>query len=116
MRRVGGVGSVLKKTEYPLSEALRRRLADGRPVEAVLEHFQAIEASAIREPEALAAALEEAARLDLSEALFTLIPGQALGVAVIGSGGQILWADAPFRRWFGDDAEDAARRLTRLAT
>ncbi|MDP1736219.1 MAG: alpha/beta hydrolase [Caulobacter sp.] len=107
---------MLRKTEFPLSEALRSRLADGRPVEAMLEHFQTIEASAIREPEALAAALEEAARLDLSEALFTLIPGQALGVAVVGSGGQILWADASFRRWFGDEAEDAAaRRLLRLA-
>jgi len=108
---------VLKKIRYPLSEALRDRLADGRPVEAVFEHFQAIEASAIREPEALAAALEEAARLDLSEALFTLIPGQALGVAVIGSSGQTLWADRAFRAWFGDDAEDpAARRLLRLAS
>lgn len=107
---------MLKKTEYPLSEALRGRLADGRPAEAVLEHFQALEASAIREPEALAAVLEEAARLDLSEALFTLIPGQALGVAVIGSGGQVMWADDAFRAWFGDDADDAAaRRLVRLA-
>lgn len=75
---------MLKKTEYPLSEALRGRMADGRPAEAVLEHIQALEASAVREPEALAAVLEEAARLDLSEALFTLIPGQALGAAVIG--------------------------------
>ena len=107
---------MLKKTEYPLSEALRGRLADGRPAEAVMEHFQALEASAVREPEALAAVLEEAARLDLSEALFTLIPGRALGVAVIGSSGQLLWADASFRAWFGDEADDAAaRRLLRLA-
>lgn len=107
---------MLKKTEYPLSEALRSRLADGRPSDAVFEHFQALEASAVREPEALAAVLEEAARLDFSEALFTLIPGQALGVAVIGSGGQVMWADASFRAWFGDQADDAAaRRLLRLA-
>lgn len=107
---------MLKKTEYPLSEALRSRLADGRPTDVLLEHFQAIEASAVREPEALAAVLEEAARLDLSEALFTLIPGQALGVAVIGSSGQVLWTDAAFRAWFGDQADDAAaRRLLRLA-
>lgn len=107
---------MLKKTEYPLSEALRSRLADGRPAEAVLEHFQVLEASAIREPEALAAVLEEAARLDLSESLFTLIPGQALGVAIIGVRGQRLWADAAFRAWFGDEAEDdAAQRLLRLA-
>ncbi len=106
---------MLKKTEYPVSEALRSRLAEGRPVEAVIEHFQAIEASAIREPEALAAALEEAARLDLSEALFTLIPGQALGVAVIGAGGQTLWADAAFRSWFGRADDPASRRLLRLA-
>ena len=115
VRRVGGVGSVLKRTEYPLSEALRSRLADGRPVEALLEHYQAIEASAVREPEALAAVLEEAARLDLSEALFTLIPGQALGVAVVGSSGQVLWADTAFRAWFGGEIDDAARRLLRLA-
>ena len=107
---------MLKKTEYPLSEALRGRLADGRPAEAVLEHFQALEASAVREPEALAAVLEEAARLDFSEALFTLIPGQALGVAVIGSSGQPLWTDASFRAWFGGEVDDAAaRRLLRLA-
>ncbi|MBI5940081.1 MAG: alpha/beta hydrolase [Caulobacterales bacterium] len=107
---------MLKKTEYPLSEALRSRLADGRPTDVLLEHFHAIEASAVREPEALAAVLEEAARLDLSEALFTLIPGQALGVAVIGSSSQVLWTDASFRAWFGDAADDAAaRRLLRLA-
>lgn len=107
---------MLKKTEYPLSEAVRSRLVDARPAEAVLEHIQMLEASAIREPEALAAVLEEAARLDLSESLFTLIPGQALGVAIIGARGQTLWTDAAFRTWFGDDAgDDAARRLLRLA-
>lgn len=108
---------MLKKTEYPLSEAVRRRLADARPAEAVLEHFQALEASAIREPQALAAVLEEAARLDLSESLFTLIPGQALGVAVVGAAGRIIWTDAAFRAWFGETIdEDAPRRLLRLAT
>ena len=107
---------MLKKTEYPLLEALRSRLADARPAEAVLEHFQALEASAIREPEALAAVLEDAARLDLSESLFTLIPGQALGVAIIGVRGQTLWADAAFHAWFGEDEhDDTRRRLLRLA-
>lgn len=107
---------MLGKAGFPLSEALRSRLADARPAEAVLEHIQALEASAIREPEALAAVLEEAARLDLSESLFTLIPGQALGVAVIGAAGRTLWVDEAYRAWFGPGADDeAARRLLRLA-
>jgi pimeloyl-ACP methyl ester carboxylesterase/DNA-binding CsgD family transcriptional regulator len=107
---------VPKKTGYSLSEVVRSRLADGRPVEALMDHFRTLEASALREPEALAAVLEDAARLDLSEALFTLIPGRALGVAIVGSGGQTLWTDDAFAAWFGDPAEDAAaRRLLRLA-
>ncbi|MDP1632864.1 MAG: hypothetical protein Q8L66_15715 [Caulobacter sp.] len=99
-----------------MSEVLRSGLVQGRPAEAVVDHFHLIEASIEREPEALALVLEEAAQLDLSQALFTLIPGQALGVAVIGPGGQVLWTNDTFRSWFGADVEGvASRRLLRLA-
>lgn len=106
---------MLNKTEGSLAEAVRSRLADGRPVEVMLERFQMIEASAIREPEALAAVLQEAAQLNLSESLSNLIPGRALGVTVIGASGKGLWADDTFRDWFGEGVDDAGRRLLRLA-
>ena len=107
---------VLNRVEVSLAEELRIRLAEGRPAQAVLDSFHAIEASAIREPEALAAALDEAARMDLSASLSTLIPGRALGAAVTNADGAPLWSDAAFASWFGDaDDAPAFRRLIKLA-
>ncbi len=108
---------MLNRVEVSLAEELRARLNEGRPSQAVLDSFHAIEASALREPEALAAALEDAARLDLSQALSTLIPARALGVAVSGPDGRVHWRNAAFRAWFGDgDDIPAFNRLLRLAT
>ena len=107
---------MLNRVEVSVADALRARLKEGRPAEAVLDSFRAIETSAIREPEALAAALEDAARLDLSTALSTLIPARALGVAVTTADGRTLWKDAAFTAWFGESADAPAfLRLLRLA-
>jgi pimeloyl-ACP methyl ester carboxylesterase/DNA-binding CsgD family transcriptional regulator len=107
---------VLNRVEVSVAEELRARLTEGRPSQAVLDSFHAIEASAIREPEALAAALEDAARLDLSQALSTLIPARALGVAVSSGEGRVLWRNPAFSTWFGGDGDTAAfQRLLRLA-
>lgn len=108
---------MLDRVEVSLAEELRARLTEGRPSQAVLDSFHAIEASAIREPEALAAALEDAARLDLSQALSTLIPARALGVAIAGADGQVQWRNAAFSAWFGDRSDGPAfHRLLKLAT
>lgn len=116
--RPGGVWSpVLNRVEVSLAEELRARLIEGVPSQAVLDSFHAIEASAIREPEALAAALEDAARLDLSQALSTLIPARALGVAVSGADGRVQWRNPAFTAWFGENGDTPAfHRLLKLAT
>ncbi|MFZ5670938.1 MAG: hypothetical protein ACOY4K_15730 [Pseudomonadota bacterium] len=107
---------MLDRVEVSVADELRARLAEGRPAQAVLDSYHAMEASAIREPEALAAALEEAARLDHSAALSTLIPARALGVAVVTARGALLWRDDAFAAWFGEDAAGPAfTRLLRLA-
>lgn len=107
---------MLNRVEVSVAEELRARLLDGRPAQAVLDSYRAIEASAIREPEALAAVLEDAARLDLSTALSTLIPARALGVAVTTGEGAVLWRDAAFTAWFGEEADTPAfLRLLKLA-
>ncbi len=108
---------MLNRVEVSLAEELRARLNEGRPSQAVLDSFHAIEASAIREPEALAAALEDAARLDLSQALSTLIPARALGVAISSADGRVQWRNAAFSAWFGEQGEAPAfHRLLKLAT
>ncbi len=108
---------MLNRVEVSLAEELRARLTEGRPSQAVLDSFHAIEASAIREPEALAAALEDAARLDLSQALSTLIPARALGVAVSSAEGRVQWRNPAFSAWFGEQGETPAfHRLLKLAT
>lgn len=107
---------MLNRVEVSVAEELRARLRDGAPSQAVLDSFRAIEASAIREPEALAAVLEDAARMDLSTALSTLIPARALGVAVTTGDGAVLWRNPAFAAWFGETADCAAfLRLLRLA-
>ncbi len=107
---------MLNRVEVSVAEELRARLSEGRPSQALLDSFHAIEASAIREPEALAAVLEDAARLDLATSLATLIPARALGVAVTTSDGVLAWRDPTFAAWFGEAADSAAfRRLLRLA-
>lgn len=69
-----------------------------------------------REPEALAAALEEAARFAPAKGSATVAPRSALGFAVIDPDGRVLHADAAIQIWFGDvtDLMDV-RRLVRDA-
>lgn len=107
---------MLNRVEVSIAEELRARLNEGRPSQALLDSFHAIEASAIREPEALAAVLEDAARLDLASSLATLIPARALGVAVTTADGEVAWRNPAFAAWFGEAADNPAfRRLLRLA-
>ncbi|MES2035372.1 MAG: hypothetical protein V4466_14455, partial [Pseudomonadota bacterium] len=113
--RWGRRRKVFKRPEVSLPEDLRDRLALGRPVDAVLNSYHAIEACAVHEPEALAAALDEAARLDLSQALSSHIPRRALGVAVVSRDARIWHADATFTAWFGGGDDPAFRRLVQLA-
>ncbi len=95
---------------------MRTRLAEGRPVSALLESWEALESAAVREPEALTEVLNEAARLGVSEAFAVVAPAAAFGAAVVGAGGEVFHADETFRAWFGSPADSAAcRRLVKLA-
>ncbi|MBI1407540.1 MAG: hypothetical protein GC145_15620 [Caulobacter sp.] len=107
---------MLDSVESSLPESLLNRLADGSPARALLDGWHALESAALREPEALAAALEAAANLDISQALAGLAPAAALGVAVVGVGGNLIHGDDTFAEWFGDPRDNAAfRRLIQLA-
>ncbi len=107
---------MLNRVEVSVAEELRARLREGRPSQALLDSFRAVEASAIREPEALAAVLEDAARLDLSASLSTLIPARALGCAVADHSGEVIWRDRAFAAWFGEASDSTPfLHLLRLA-
>ncbi|MFZ5670942.1 MAG: alpha/beta fold hydrolase [Pseudomonadota bacterium] len=107
---------MLKRVEYSFPELLRERLAEGRPSQAVLDGWTTIEASIRNDPEALEAALAEAARFDAAHGSATVAPRSALGFAVAEASGDLVLADEAFRRWFGDQADSPAfRRLVRLA-
>jgi DNA-binding CsgD family transcriptional regulator/pimeloyl-ACP methyl ester carboxylesterase len=107
---------VLDSVESSLSQQLLDRMEDGSPSRALLDGWHALESAARHEPEALAAAFEAAANLDVSKALASLAPAAAFGTAVVGLGGQIHHMDDTFRSWFGDPTDnDAFRRLIRIA-
>ncbi|HYE44247.1 MAG TPA: alpha/beta fold hydrolase [Caulobacter sp.] len=99
-----------------LLDALRGQLAGGRPADAVLEGWASLEATAARDPAALAEVLAEAARLDVSAGLAAVAPEGSVGAAVISPSGLLAQADPQFLRWFGNPLDSPAfRRLIRLA-
>jgi pimeloyl-ACP methyl ester carboxylesterase/DNA-binding CsgD family transcriptional regulator len=100
----------------PLSRRLREGLAEGRATEALLDGWTSLEASVVSEPEALAAVLREAARMDTSQGFAAVTPTAAVGGAVITAAGETVHADPAFTEWFGRPAESLAfRRLARHA-
>jgi DNA-binding CsgD family transcriptional regulator/pimeloyl-ACP methyl ester carboxylesterase len=99
-----------------LLEALRGQLAGGRPADAVLDGWSTLEATAARDPAALAEVLAEAAMLDASAGLAAVAPEGSVGAAVISPSGLLAQADPQFLRWFGNPLDSPAfRRLIRLA-
>ena len=99
-----------------LSRRLREGLEEGRQTEALLAGWSSLEASVISEPEALAAVLRDAARIDPAEGFAALTPTAAVGGAVITASGETVHADPAFTEWFGRPAESLAfRRLARHA-
>lgn len=100
-----------------LPQALRQRLAEGRPSRALIEGWPVLEVSADREPEALAQALAEAARLAETEGGSARTSASAVNGAVIGHSGRLICADPGFGLLFGHAADPLAfRHLARLAT
>jgi len=107
---------VLAQTANSFPAVLRRRLAEGRPAQAIIDAWPFLERAMRREPEALREALEEAARFAPAEGSAMVAPRSALGLAVVDGDGRVLHADAIFQRWFGRDAEPMAiRTLVREA-
>jgi len=99
-----------------LPQALRARLAEGQPSRAFLEGWPVLEVSADREPEALAQALAEAARLAETEGGSARTPASAVNGAVLGPDGRLVCADPGFSQLFGVAPDTLAfRRLARLA-
>jgi len=92
---------VLKRVEYGFPEILRERLAQGRPSQAILEDWAAMASSLDREPEALAAALREAAEFTTADGAANVAPRSAIGVAVVEVDGGLALADEVFSLWFG---------------
>ncbi|MDP1736215.1 MAG: alpha/beta fold hydrolase [Caulobacter sp.] len=108
--------SVLKKVEYTFPRILLERLAEGRPSQALLDGWSSLEAALRMEPEAMQAALQEAALFATAQGSATVAPRSALGFAVVDAGGDLVHADSLFLKWFGPHADSIAfRRLTRLA-
>lgn len=102
--------------EPSLSDLIRGRLASGAPVDAVLEGWSSLYASATYDPASLAEALAEAARMDASIGSVTVTLAGAVGTAVISPGGELAHADPAFIRWFGNPLDSPPfRRLIRLA-
>lgn len=99
-----------------LSETLRGRLAEGQPVDAVLDGWALLDSTLIHDPAAFAEALGEAAKLDTTAGFAAIAPEGSLGAAVISPTGALAQADPQFIRWFGDPTDiPAFRRLVRLA-
>ncbi|MCF8507011.1 MAG: alpha/beta hydrolase [Caulobacter sp.] len=92
---------MLKTVEYGFPEILRERLAQGRPSQAILEDWAAMASSLDREPEALAAALKEAAEFTPSGGTANVAPRSAFGVAIVETDGELALADEVFSKWFG---------------
>ena len=100
-----------------LSQAMRERLAEGQPSQAILEGWPVLESSADLEPEALAEALAEAARLDERTGAAALAPASAVNGAVVNTAGKLVHADPGFVALFGRNLDSLAfRRLVRLAS
>ena len=107
---------MLKRVEYGFPEILRERLAEGRPSQAILEDWAALAWALDREPEALTAALREAAQCAPARGAATVAPRSAIGVAIIEPNGELALADELFSKWFGGQPDlSAFRRLSRLA-
>lgn len=107
---------MLKRLEYGFPEIMRARLAEGRPSQAILEDWVAMAWALDRDPDALTAALAEAAQFDAGQGSATVAPRSAIGVAVVEAGGELVLADEVFSKWFGGQPDLAAfRRLVRLA-
>lgn len=99
-----------------LSETLRGRLAEGQPVDAVLEGWALLDSTLTHDPAAFAEALGEAAKLDTTAGFAAIAPEGSLGAAVISPTGALAQADPQFIKWFGDPTDiPAFRRLVRLA-
>jgi pimeloyl-ACP methyl ester carboxylesterase/DNA-binding CsgD family transcriptional regulator len=99
-----------------LSESLRGRLAEGQPVDAVLDGWTLLDATLTHDPAAFAEVLGEAARLDTAAGFAAIAPEGSLGAAVISPSGALAQADPQFIKWFGDPTDiPAFRRLVRLA-
>ena len=92
---------MLKRVEYGFPEILRERLAQGRPSQAILEDWAAMASSLDREPEAVAAALKEAAEATTADGAANVAPRSAIGVAVVELNGELALVDEVFSRWFG---------------
>ncbi len=106
-----GVGSTTS-----LPQAVRERLAEGQPSQAFIDAWPMLEATASRDPVALAAVLAEAALLDSSAGSAALTPASAVSGAVITLSGQTLYADPGFTALFGGTGDSLAfRRLLKLA-
>jgi len=71
---------VLKTLEYGFPEIMRERLAEGRPSLAIVEDWVALARSLDRDPEALTAALQEAAQVATGRGSATVAPRSAFGV------------------------------------
>ena len=107
---------MLKRVEFSFPDALRERLAEGRPAQAVLDGWESLEAALLHEPQAVFAALREAAQLDTARGSATVAPRSGLGFAVLGPAGEMIHSDPAFRRWLGEGRDGSAfRRLARLA-
>ncbi|MDB5470044.1 MAG: hypothetical protein JWR84_1604 [Caulobacter sp.] len=99
-----------------LSETLRGRLAEGQPVDAVLDGWALLDSTLLHDPAAFAEALGEAAKLDTTAGFAAIAPEGSLGAAVISPSGALAQADPQFIKWFGDPTDiPAFRRLVRLA-
>jgi pimeloyl-ACP methyl ester carboxylesterase/DNA-binding CsgD family transcriptional regulator len=92
---------VLKRVEYGFPEILRERLAQGRPSQAILEDWAAMASLLDREPEAVTAALKEAAEATTADGAANVAPRSAIGVAVVELNGELALVDEVFSRWFG---------------
>jgi len=68
----------------------------------------------LSEPDAMIAALQEAARFAPAEGTATVAPRSALSFAVVDDSGELVYADHVFRKWFGPQADSLTfRRLIR---
>lgn len=114
--RQGLTEHVLNRVEVSFPAVLRERLAEGRPAQGLLDAWPAFERAMASEPDALFAALTEAAQFAPARGSVTVAPRSALGSAVIDGDGLLVHADAVFRKWFGVQVDAAPfRRLVKLA-